>query len=88
MSLSRMKITAFETWRCQRNESLFDASRTGRSPMNWDVVVLRLTTDTGLIGHATALAARSSIVTQAYLHENIAPVVMGRSPVEREAIWH
>jgi L-alanine-DL-glutamate epimerase-like enolase superfamily enzyme len=83
-----MKITRFETWRCQRRESLFDASRTGRSPMNWDVVVLRLGTDTGLSGHATALAARSSTVTQAYLHENIAPVVMGRSPVEREAIWH
>jgi len=83
-----MKITRFETWRCQRQESLFDASRTGRSPMNWDVVVLRLTTDTGLSGHATALAARSSVVTQAYLHETIAPVVMGRSPVEREAIWH
>ena len=56
--------------------------------MNWDVVVLRLTTDTGLSGHATALATRSSTVTQAYLHENIASVVMGRSPVEREAIWH
>lgn len=56
--------------------------------MNWDVVVLRLTTDTGHVGHATALAARSSIVTQAYLHETIAPVVMGRSPVEREAIYH
>jgi L-alanine-DL-glutamate epimerase-like enolase superfamily enzyme len=83
-----MKITTFETWRCRRHESLFDSSRTGRSPMNWDVVVLRLTTDTGITGHATALAARSSIVTQAYLHETIAPVVMGRSPVEREAIWH
>jgi L-alanine-DL-glutamate epimerase-like enolase superfamily enzyme len=82
-----MKITTFETWRCQRAESFFDASRTGRSPMNWDVVVLRLATDEGLTGHATALAARSSIVTQAYLHENIAPVVLGRSPVEREAIW-
>lgn len=83
-----MKITTFETWRCQRTESLFDASRTGRSPMNWDVVVLRLTTDTGLTGHATALAARSGLVTQAILHETVAPVVLGRSPVEREAIWH
>ena len=83
-----MKITAFETWRCQRKEALFDSSRTGRSPMNWDVVVLRLTTDTGVQGHATALAARSSIVTQAYLHETIAPVVLGRDVSEREAIWH
>jgi L-alanine-DL-glutamate epimerase-like enolase superfamily enzyme len=85
---SPMRITKLETWRCQRQESLFDSSRTGRSPMNWDVVVLRLHTDAGLTGHATALAARSSIVTQAYLHETIAPVVLGRRVTEREAIWH
>src|SRR3989440_2710322 len=81
-------VASLETWRCQRHEALFDSARTGRSPMNWDVVVLRLTTDDGFTGHATALAARSSTVTQAYLHETIAPVVMGRSPTEREAIWH
>lgn len=81
-------VTALETWRCQRREALFDSARMGRSPMNWDVVVLRLTTDGGLHGHATALAARSSTVTQAYLHENIAPVVLGRPVSQREAIWH
>ncbi len=81
-------VTSFETWRCQRREGLFDSARTGRSPMNWDVVVLRLNTDAGIQGHATALAARSSIVTQAYLHETIAPVVLGRRVSEREAIWH
>jgi len=81
-------ITAFETWRCRRAESLFDSARTGRSPMNWDVVVLRLSTDAGITGHATALAARSSIVTQAFLHETIAPVVLGRPVSQREAIWH
>jgi L-alanine-DL-glutamate epimerase-like enolase superfamily enzyme len=82
------KVTAFETWRCQRKEKLFDAARMGRSPMNWDVVVLRLHTDTGIFGHATAIAARSSIVTQAYLQETIAPVVLGRRVSEREAIYH
>ena len=56
--------------------------------MNWDVVVLRLTTNTGLTGHATVLAARSSVVTQAYLQEVIAPVVLGRRVTEREAIYH
>jgi L-alanine-DL-glutamate epimerase-like enolase superfamily enzyme len=81
-------VTSLETWRCQRREALFDSARTGRSPMNWDVVVLRLTTDAGIHGHATALAARSSTVTQAYLHETIAPVVLGRRVSEREAIWH
>lgn len=81
-------VTSLETWRCQRRESLFDAARTGRAPMNWDVVVLRLGTDAGLSGHATAIAARSSNVTQAFLHEVIAPVVLGRRVSQREAIWH
>jgi L-alanine-DL-glutamate epimerase-like enolase superfamily enzyme len=81
-------VTAFETWRCQRKEKLFDSARMGRSPMNWDVIVLRLHTDAGIVGHATAIAARSSIVTQAYLQETIAPVVLGRRVSEREAIYH
>jgi L-alanine-DL-glutamate epimerase-like enolase superfamily enzyme len=82
------KITAFETWRCQRKEKLFDSARTGRSPMNWDVVVLRLHTDAGIPGHATAIAARSSIVTQSFLQETIAPVVLNRRVSEREAVYH
>ncbi|MDB5327927.1 MAG: mandelate racemase [Phycisphaerales bacterium] len=83
-----MKVTAVETWLCHRDEALFDASRTGRAPLTWDVVVLRLQTDEGLTGHATALAARSGEVTQRYLLDNIAPVVLGREVHEREAIWH
>lgn len=83
-----MNVTTFETWQCARHESLFDSARTGRAPMNWDVVVLRLTTDEGLVGHATALAARSGAVTQSLLHDNVAPVVLGRDITDREAIWH
>jgi len=87
MSKHNPRVTSLETWRCQRHEALFDSARTGRSPLNWDVVVLRLGTDEGITGHATALAARSSTVTQAYLHETIAPVVLGRPVSQREAIW-
>jgi L-alanine-DL-glutamate epimerase-like enolase superfamily enzyme len=83
-----VKITSFETWHCKRDERLFDASRMGRAPLRWDVVVLRLGTDEGIQGHATALGARSGTVTQTYLHETIAPVVMGRDVTDREAIWH
>ncbi len=88
MSDSNPVVTSFETWRCKRREGLFDSARTGRSPMDWDVVVLRLGTNEGVTGHATALAARSSLVTQSYLHETIAPVVLGRPVSQREAIWH
>jgi L-alanine-DL-glutamate epimerase-like enolase superfamily enzyme len=56
--------------------------------MTWDVVVLRLNTEEGITGYATALAARSGAITQSYLHENIAPVVLGRRVSEREAIWN
>src|SRR5512142_2722271 len=83
-----MKVTQFETWQCVRNEPLFDQARTGRCPMPWDVVVLRLTTDTGLQGIATACAARSARITAQFLNELIAPVVLGRDITEREAIWH
>jgi len=56
--------------------------------MHWDVVVLQLETDEGIHGHATVLAARSGSVTQSYIHDNIAPVVLGRDVTDREAIWH
>ncbi len=83
-----MKITSFESWWLKRDKSLFDAERTGKSAMNWDVIVLKLCADNGVEGVATALAARSGTVTEGYLHDNIAPVVLGRSPHERERIWH
>src|SRR5258708_34027770 len=81
-------VTSLETWRCQRREALFDSARTGRSPMNWDVVGLRLTTDPGLQGHATPLAARSTILTQAYLHRAIAPGGLCPPANQRHGILH
>lgn len=83
-----MKIIKFETWWVKREKCLFDQKRKGKSNMDWDVVVLKLTTDTGIEGIATALAARSGQVTESYLYDNIAPVVLGRSPYDREKIWH
>lgn len=83
-----MKIVKFETWWVKRNKCLFDEKRKGKSSMDWDVVVLKLTTDNGYEGIATALAARSGRVTESYLHDNIAPVVLGASPYDREKIWH
>lgn len=81
-----MKVTKIETWHCRRELSLFPETRAGRN-MPWDVVVLRLVTDAGVEGLASALAARSGRITEAYLHENIAPVVLGRHVEEREKIW-
>lgn len=83
-----MKIVKFETWWVKRDECLFDEKRQGNSSMPWDVVVIKLTTDNGIEGLATALASRSGTVTEAYLQENVGPILLGRDPYDREAIWH
>jgi L-alanine-DL-glutamate epimerase-like enolase superfamily enzyme len=82
-----MRITALETWHCKRDLALFPASRAGTN-MPWDVVVVEIHTDAAISGIAAALAARSGRVTEAYLHDNIAPVLAGRDATDRERIWH
>lgn len=83
-----MKIISFETWWVERKHCLFDKKRQGSASMDWDVVVLKLTADDGTEGLSTCLAARSGTVTEGYLHDTIAPVVLGRDPHDREKIWH
>ena len=83
-----MKVTKFETWWVRRDQCLFDEKRQGGSAMPWDVVVLKLTCDDGTEGIATAMAARSGQVTEGYLQETAAPLVLGRDPHDREAIFY
>ena len=83
-----MVIRKFETWKLVRQEEFFDKERQAGSPIAWDVVVLKLTDEEGTEGIATALGARSGNITERYLHEVIAPVVLGRNLHDREAIWH
>lgn len=71
----------------KRDLPLFDRSRMGRSPMPWDIVVMRVSTDTGLVSEVSAIAPRSGKVTESYINDNMIPVVMDRSIYEREAIW-
>ena len=59
-----MRIVKFETWWVARNKCLFDKARQGAAQMNWDVVVLKLTDESGMEGIATALAARSGATTE------------------------
>lgn len=82
-----MIIEKCETWWVKRGQSFFDEKHQGKAKMDWDVLVLRLTTDNGIEGIATAFAARSPAATEAFLHDSILPVVIGRSPYDREAIW-
>lgn len=82
-----VKIVKVETWWVKRDQCLFDRKRQGKSNMPWDVIVIKITTDSGIEGLATALAARSGVVTEALLQENVAPILVGRDPYDREAIW-
>lgn len=54
-----MIITKFETWWVERGRCLFDEKRQGGAKMGWDVIAIKLTTDTGIEGVATCMAARS-----------------------------
>ena len=83
-----MIITRFESWWVERGKCLFDERRQGGAKMGWDVLAIKLTADDGTEGVATCMAARSGGVTENYLHDSIAPVVLGRDPHDREAIFY
>lgn len=83
-----MKIVKASTWWVKRDKCLFDEKRQGGGKMDWDVLAIKLVTDDGYEGVATAMAARSGGVTESYLHDSIIPLVMGRDPHDHEKIWH
>ena len=83
-----MIITKFETWWVTRDKCLFDEKRQGGAKMGWDVFAIRLTADDGTEGTATCMAARSGGVTESYLHDSIAPILLGRDPHDHEAIFY
>lgn len=83
-----MLIKSLETWICSREKGVFDESREGAAPMPWDYGVAKITTTDGIEGLATFWASRSGAVTEGYLKDIIAPVILGRNITEREKIWH
>lgn len=83
-----MIIKSLETWICEREKGVFDESREGAAPMPWDYGVAKITTADGAEGLATFWASRSGAVTEGYMQDVIAPVILGRNITEREKIWH
>src|SRR5438128_1217967 len=86
------RIIRFETWICRRDRtpgisSFKTHERVGRRAFGREAVVVRLTTDEGTEGVASCLAAFSTRQPLSFLHESIAPLVLGRDPHDREAIW-
>jgi L-alanine-DL-glutamate epimerase-like enolase superfamily enzyme len=52
-----------------------------------ECIVLRLTSEDGVEGVATVLSGRDTRIPLGYLQTTLAPLVLGRSAHEREAIW-
>ena len=71
-----MIITKYEPCWEDRGKSLPDAKRQGGAKMGWDVIAIKLTTDSGIEGIATGMASRSVVVSESYLLDSIAPVVL------------
>ena len=85
------RICKVESWVCRRESTpgtpSFKQTDQRRRPFGSESVVLRLTADDGFEGIASCLAAFSTSQPLSYLHDTIAPAVLGRDPLEREAIW-
>jgi L-alanine-DL-glutamate epimerase-like enolase superfamily enzyme len=87
------RIVRFETWVCSRDESPGSGPSSRGAQLNRTgepgskAVLLRLTTDDGIEGYATAQVAFTPKIALAYLNEVVANVVLGRDPTDREAIW-
>lgn len=82
------KISAIETWVCRKPSGV----KAGGLPDLYgsfgdEVVVIRLTSDEGGTGVATAFAACGTTIPTAFVNEVIAPVLLGRDVSDREAIW-
>lgn len=82
------RITSLETWICRKASGVKAGGLPGLyGAFGDEVVVLRVTTEDGSAGVATAFAACGTAIPLAYLNEVIAPVILGRDAHDREAIW-
>jgi L-alanine-DL-glutamate epimerase-like enolase superfamily enzyme len=86
------RVVRFETWVCRRDDapgrtSFRGGERGAKQPFGSQCVIVRLTTDEGVTGVSSVLAAFSTAQPLAFLNESIAPIVLGRDPHDREAIW-
>jgi L-alanine-DL-glutamate epimerase-like enolase superfamily enzyme len=89
------RVMSLEAWVCRRPETpgvttisarSGDSGAGGRS-FGGSCVVVRLTTDEGIEGVCSVLAGFSERQAIPFIIDSIAPVVVGRDPHDREAIW-
>lgn len=81
------RILRLETWVCRQERGSRYEGQGHKFKDTGRVIVLKLTDEDGYEGIATCLAEMTAEGPLAYLHEIIAPMVVGRHVHERERIW-
>lgn len=81
------RIAKFETWICRQDRGPRYEAQGHKFKEHGRTVVVRLTDEDGREGIATCLAEMTAEGPLAYLHDVIAPLVVGREADERERIW-
>jgi len=82
------RIKSFETWVCRRERGPQYNAQGHKFSSADRVVLIKITDEDGFEGIGTCIGERSSSIPLAYLHDIIAPIVLGRDVHDREAIWH
>ena len=76
-----MIINRFESWWVRRDKCLFDDKRKGKSAMDWDVLVIKLTTDTGIEGEIHLALLHIGHIVKGCLHRVAATHLVGNGLV-------
>lgn len=81
------RIKSFETWVCKQKRDIpFQAQGHALSQLQ-RTILIKITDEDNFEGIGTCLGERSVQVPLGFLHDVVAPVVLGREVHEREAIW-
>ena len=84
-----MRITGLDIRCCRRAADRFDASSLrGISFTGFDFLVVTLRTDVGLEASMFGFAGRSAEGAGKLIADSVRPLLLGRDPLDREALWH
>jgi len=81
------RIASFETWICRQERGPRYAAQGHTFREQGRTIVVKVTDEDGFSGVATCLGEMTAEGPLAYLHEVVAPLVVGRDIHERERIW-
>jgi L-alanine-DL-glutamate epimerase-like enolase superfamily enzyme len=82
-----VKIKSFETWVCRQSRGPQYEGQGHKFSETGQVVLIKISDDEGFAGISTCLAELSTQIPLSFLHEFIAPRLVGRNVYDREGIW-